>query len=326
MKRHLLTIILTSLITMAQAGIPKWIQSVVQWVDSSDVAGCDTSYVMLPREGFTAYLNTYFSGNRTIVNMMPDDALTLGLPEIAGTLRTRPATMVSAGLYYRGWGLSYSHDFKRYGDTDFTYSFYGKRYGLEYRYHSSYTLHGDLELEDRIIPIEERLGRMRTTIINGYYVFDNNRFSHPAATTHTTIQKRSAGSWLASFNYWHGSYRSYSNLILQEFGHISLSHFNLGAGYAYNYVFAHEHCLLQSSLTPMFTIWHRNRFYYDLSDMALSQYLAFDLVAHLHFVYNHGRYLTGFQSIINYSMSPRIGEFSINTFDWMSRVFLGVRF
>lgn len=325
MKRHFLTIIFVLLSALAQAGVPQWVRSVVQWVDSSNVSGCDTSYVRQPQMGFTVYLNSYFSGNRTIVNLEPKGT-TIGLPEIAGTLSTRPATLMSVGLDYRGWGISYSHDFKRYGDTDFTYTFNGRRYGLEYRYHNSYTLHGDLDLEDRILPIEERQGRMRTTIVNAFYVFDSKRFSHPAATIHTTIQRRSAGSWLASLNYWHGSYRSYSNEVPSEFGHISLSHFNLGAGYAYNYVFAHEHCLLHSSLTPMVTVWHRNRFYYDYNDMALSQYLAFDLMAHLHFVYNHGRYLTGIQSIVNYSASPRVGEFSINTFDWINRIFVGVRF
>lgn len=336
MKRYLLLLLYLSLFMTSAAKTPLWVRSLKQWVDSADIAGADSVFVRLPREGFTVYANSIFTGSNTIVNILstrPNGEKDTN----RGHLLTNPSRLVSVGLYYRGWGLAYSHDFSSYGDTDFSYSLYGTRYGLECRYHNSYSLHGNIEGDGRyLMEINENTGRLRTTVVNAYYVFQRNHFSLPAATSHTTIQRRSAGSWLAAFNYWYGGYHSYLDDVSQEdYSHdesslledrISLSHINLGMGYGYNYVFGHEHCMIHGSLTPMINIWHRNRIYDQQGKSALSQDLDVDLVAHLHFVYNKGKFLTGFQCLFNYSDSPEIGEISITTVDWYSRLFIGMRF
>lgn len=322
LRKYIFSILL-SISCIAKADTTEWLRHLVQVVDSADFVGSDTLYVRLADQGFAAYFNTYLSGTAAHLTIPSPDGTS---SDLVGKLRTRPTTLFSAGLSYRGWGLSYSHDFTKNGDTDFTFTLCGLRRGIEYRMHNSYTMHGNLEGSDLTLPFEERKGRFRTTLVNAYYVFDHHRFSHPAATTHTTIQLRSAGSWIASFNYWHGSYRSYQTLDVMPFSRMSLSHLNLGGGYAYNYVFGHQHCLLQASLTPMFTFWHRNRVYYADHYEALTQSFSMDVMGHLHFVYNQGRYLAGMQSILNYSASPHVGFISVRTFDWLSRFFVGVRF
>lgn len=315
---------LLSVTCIARAETPHWFRWLIQVVDSADFVGSDTAYVRLVDKPFAAYVNTSFSGTGGYLKL-PSFSSTM--PQLSGHLHTRPTTMVSTGLSYRGYGLSYSRDISKNGDTDLTLTLCGLWRGIEYRTHNSYTLHGDLEGDGgQFLPFDERRGRLRTALINAYYVFQHRKFSHPAATTHTTIQLRSAGSWIASFNYWHASYRSYHITPEEPFSRLLLSHINLGGGYAYNYVFGHQHCLLQVSLTPMFTVWHNNHMYYDGHNKALTQDFSMDVMGHLHFVYNRGRYLTGMRSIFNYSASPHSGSVSLRTVDWQARFFVGVRF
>ncbi len=319
-------LVLVSATLELRAELPRWVRSVIQWVDSADIKGCDRTYVRLAEPGFLAYVDTHLAGNGARVRM-PHSA---AAPELQGRLLTVPSVLMSVGVSYRGWGLDYSRDFSRYGDTEFNCTFHSSRYGLEYRCHNAYSMHGTLQPVSgpMLVDIEGLMGRLRTSQFNAYWVFNQERFSLPAATIHTTIQLRSSGSWLAMFNYWHGSYRNRQNEDIPDaFRRISLSHLNLGAGYAYNYVFAHQHCLLHGLIAPMLTIWHRNRLYrFGAQGTSLRQQLSGDAIAHLHFTYNQGRYVMGVQSAASYSIMPCSDGFSANVVDWLCRGFVGVRF
>lgn len=311
----------------AQAG--NWFKAVKNWVDSSDFKGIDTAYVFVPDEPFIVFTNAYLSNNWMRVGLAPEGQA--DLLRLSGNLNSIPSTTVSAGLYYHGWGLSYSRGFSDYDDTDFTYTFYGRSYGLEYRYHNSHSLHGMLDAEGDDVPapslrVEESMGRLRTTMFNAYYVFDSYRFSHNAAMAQTAIQRRSCGSWLAIGNYTYGSYTPSRVEELLNFERMSVSNINLGAGYAYNYVFSHEHCLLHGLLAPMLTVWHRNRIHQAQDTKSLDQNLSMDALAHINFVYNHGRYIAGLQNIFNINLMSANDELSLCMVDWSGRFFIGVRF
>lgn len=314
---------------MRPAFASHWAKAVLRWVDSSDVAGCDTMYVRLPHEGFVASIRTTVAGTSSRVGLssLPSFDLT---SDVSGTLRGRPSTMLGVGITYRGWGLSWSHDFSPYGDTDFSYSFYSQRYGLEYRYHDAYTLHGAIGADGSEAPeylVDLRDGRARTTEFNAYWVFDHRHFSHPAATIYTVRQLRSSGSWLAGVNYWHGSYRSYLTERPLGFNRLSLSHINVGGGYAYNYVFGSQRCLLHGSLVPMLSIWHRDRLYFEPQAVSLHQAFSFDVVGHFHFVCNLDRYVIAWQNLWHLSQMPfNNGAWSITSYDWQSHLSFGIRF
>lgn len=92
---------------------------------------------------------------------------------------------------------------------------------------------------------------------NLYYIFNHRRFSYPAAFSQSTIQRRSAGSWLCGVGYtkhslkidWDKLYDTVadrlgedvasrcmdSNLKMKEIKYTDLS---ASCGYAYNWVFA----------------------------------------------------------------------------------------
>lgn len=329
MLRHLFLLLFLSMTFTATASPSRWIHCLYVWLDSADVRGTDTAYVRLSDKRFTAYLNNTLAGTHAWMQVHSPYAEGVTMQ---GNLGTRPSGMASVGLSYRGWGLSLSRDFSRHGDSDVSYSFNGTRHGIDYRYHKASSLHGTLRPDrgDQAgleLPITEGMIQVRTRVFNAYYVFNRHRFSHPASTSHNTIQLRSAGSWIGTINYWHASYQNTDSSTPLDFTHISLSHFNLGVGYAYHYVFGHQRCLLFGSLTPLLTVWHRNRFYSDShSVVSLTPDQTFDFVAHHRFVYNFHRYLLGYQCIFNYSISPHNEQFSVHNIDWLARFFIGVRF
>lgn len=350
MKRFLILVLCSVTIAFsAQATVqmPRWVEAVIRWVDEADSLGCDTSYVRLPEEGFIAYVNHLSTGTLAHATYQhPDGA------EASGRLSTATSSALSLSLAYRGWGVSYTlHRDAQWSDDDFSFTFNSRRYGLDYRYHLAHSL---AAADAGQIPICEGDGRMRTTSFTGYWVFQHERYSHPGATIHTTYQLRSAGSWLGAVGYWHGSYNDRTGHTLGELPsptewqscglpngveRLSFSHLNVGGGYGYNLVFAHTHCMLSGIFIPMVNVWHRNRCYALSTDATvesyisetstpsrLSQNFAIDAVSRLGFVYNHSRFLTGFQCVFNYSFLPCEDVLTVHGLDFSSRFFVGVRF
>ena len=328
------------------------------WVDSADIKGCDTTYLHLPKEGFIGYGNVYLAGTKAYLDY--DQAFTqLGTVNVKSHLSTRVATLLSAGISYRGWGLSYSKDFSSHGDSEWSFCSYGQGYGLELRLHNSYSLSGVMNVDEgsveKELDMEANDFHQRMILANIYYVFGRKRFSLPAAMSHTIIQKRSSGSWLAILNYWHSasmindemlSFPIVKDLLVEgmtgiaKFRKLSQSQISVGGGYAYNFIFGDAHCLLHFSAMPMISVWHRNRRYDDvllwdsngrlqydeLYASAISQRLTFNGTVHSSFVYNFSRYVTGVMAMANIDTFPGENKFSLYTFDWSSRFFFGIRF
>lgn len=332
MKQRLLLVLILSLGLVPTLRAEGWVLStwhaVKQWVDSADIARADRSYVRLADQGFVGYVRTSFDGTAARLHFPTSSVTGLEAGQTA-QLASRPSQLVAVGLAYRGWGLSWSHDFARHGDSDFTYTFYSRRYGLEYHYHDAYTLSGDLKPENGApalhLPLDDGRGRLRTTQFNAYWVFDHNRFSHPAAMLYTTYQLRSCGSWLALANYWHASYRDYRQTL--PFERLSLSHIGVGGGYARHTVFARGRFLLHTSLMSSLNVWHRHRLYAAGAGRSLGQDPSVDVLGHLHLVYNFGRCILSQQNLLTYSYQPLHADaFTAHTLDWSSRLVFGIRF
>ena len=344
----------------AEGGFLRFCHKVKNYVDSADYKGTEPGYLYRPPQGFVAYTNAYFTG--THINGKYDVSnLMDGKSDLKASLNTRLATMFSAGLSYRGWGLSYSADYSRYDDSEWCFMSYGRTRGLELRIHRANSLSGPVTMQypgmSRPLEVEANDFRQRTALVNFYWVFNDKRFSLPAAMTHTVVQLRSAGSWLAFANYRHSSLRVTANNDLSQilgkaaieqglnersdFNRMSQSQVSVGGGYAYNLAFAQGHCLLHSSFTPMVSVWHRNRAYYldyqkaqdgswelqpGESDIAFHQKFTVNGAMHLNFIYNSmGRWLAGAMGVMNIDWLP--GNYlTLYTFDWSVRCFVGFRF
>ena len=334
-------------------------RSLKNWVDSADIKGCDTTFLHLPKEGFIGYGNIYLTGTDAFLSHELDQMQPETI-KASGLLRARASIMLTAGISYRGWGLSYSKDLSRHDDSEWSFCSYGQGYGLELRLHRAHTLHGAIDIEgtDVLGPelaIAKGDLRQRTVLGNFIYVFARKRFSLPAAMSHTIIQKRSSGSWLALANYRHSSLaiaNERMSFLIGEgllndditgdvrFRKLSQSQLSLGGGYAYNHILRGGRLLLHLSAIPMVSVWHRNRGYYEVRiwdgqqhligdqryTASFGQKLTFNGTLHGSLVYNFRRYVTGVMAMANIDSFPEEDDFSLYTFDWSTRFFFGVRF
>jgi len=349
--------LLAMLTVQAQAG--DWWRKIKNWVDSADVKGCDTAYVRLSDKGFVAYGNTVLTGTHISLryDYQPGNA---NGKVLTGQLNTRVATLASVGVSYRGWGLSYSRDFSGYNDTEWAFTTYGQSYGAEFRIHNSHSLAGSLDtLQDVTTQVgytvDVNACHQKTIIANVYYVSNRGRFSLPAAMSHTVIQRRSCGAWLALLNLHYASTdidKGIGMRLSMEFNYdgqygtgnlyrLVQSQVSLGGGYAYNWVFGSEHNLLHASLMPMVSLYHRNVGHYNVrysdrnsqlirtsrEEKELEQLFSFNAAAHLSYVHNSGPIVTGFQGILNLdNLSTRNNRLRLTTYDWYLRFFVGYRF
>lgn len=129
--------------------------------------------------------------------------------------------------------------------------------GLKERYENGLPL---MENHDPVFPHKSDVipenWDLRTVYADAYYVFNNKRFSMPAARTGRLIQKRSVGSFFVMANYNQSRLHMYRMLNYTEevFRH---DQFSIGAGYGYNWAINGGKLLFSISVIPMFSLVNR---------------------------------------------------------------------
>ena len=301
---------------------PRW-RSFINWVDSADIAGADTSYVRWPKQDLIASLN--FKMINSLLYVQFDDDLCNVDQKYRGYATSEFQTPISLSLAYRGWGLSYTRSFEKYVDNEFSFSTCGQKYGAElrYQYTRSYTgtLESNLDSQNDIEIQPEDISQ-EVYYANFYYVFNSKRFSLPAALLQTVVQRRSAGSWLAAINF----QRSILRFHELPFNKVTSTKLSLGGGYAYNWAFAGEHCLIHASFMPMVNIYNHNSVYSIEGKKGASESISVNGKFQLGFVYNVSRYVMGTSNVYYLSWYNLPDYMDVVGLNWSSRVFIGVRF
>lgn len=129
--------------------------------------------------------------------------------------------------------------------------------GLKERYENGLPM---MENHDPVFPHKSDVipenWDLRTVYADAYYVFNNKRFSMPAARTGRLIQKRSVGSFFVMANYNQSRLHMYRMLNYTEevFRH---NQFSIGAGYGYNWAINGGKLLFSISVIPMFSLVNR---------------------------------------------------------------------
>ena len=129
--------------------------------------------------------------------------------------------------------------------------------GLKERYENGVPL---MENHDPVFPHKSDVipenWDLRTVYADAYYVFNNKKFSMPAARTGRLIQKRSAGSLFVMANFNQSRLHMYRMLNYTEeiFRH---DQFSIGAGYGYNWAINNGKLLFSISVIPMFSLVNR---------------------------------------------------------------------
>ncbi len=166
------------------------------------------------------------------------------------------------------------------------------------------------------------------------YIFNNRKFSYPAAFSQSTNQRRNAGTFIAGFSISkHNLDFDYEELpeYIQEkmnpgmkVNKIKYTNANISFGYAYNWVFA-RNCLACISLTPAIA--------YKASDVDAETHegkqwyskFNLDFLIRAGIVYNNGKYFVG-SSFVGKNYNYHRNNFSLDNGFGTLQVYAGFNF
>ena len=218
-----------------------------------------------------------------------------------------------------------------YNDYEFNFEYHGQKFSFDISYLRATSLKGDIKLGN-IDHLDEEGLRMNVINASAYYVFNNRKFSYPAALFQNYYQLRSAGSWLAGLTVQSGSIKTTDELKernpLAPEVHLTFANVALGGGYGYNFVFGQRsQWLLHLSVLPSFVVYKHNRLTVngdEMKDHGLCFNMLFNerasVVYHFTPRFNAGASLIMSNSIYNND------DIKINQNKWLARAFFGVRF
>lgn len=254
------------------------------------------------------------------------------------------------GLYFGwrwiflGWSVDvddiYRKTNRKNRGTEFDLSLYSSKLGVDIFYRrtgNNYKIHKIRGFSDEIPSnYSENFSGLKVDIkgLNLYYIFNNRKFSYPAAFSQSTNQRRNAGTFIAGFSISKHNL-DFDYLQLPEYiqanmnpamkvNKIKYTNANISFGYAYNWVFA-RNCLACLSLTPAIA--------YKASDVDAETHegktwygkLNLDFLLRAGVVYNNGKYFVG-SSFVGKNYNYHRNNFSLDNGFGTLQVYVGFNF
>lgn len=301
----------------------------------------DTLYIS-PNHYNYALMTTHFSNFEyyTVASELPH-------PQ---KLSFSPDPYNKIGLYFGwrwiflGWSVGlddiYRKTNRKNKGTEFELSLYSSKLGVDIFYRSTganYRIHmvkGFAEDIPSNYPKDFSGIKVDIKGLNLYYIFNNRKFSYPAAFSQSTNQRRNAGTFITGFSISkHHLYFDYTELpafILHAMNpamkvkNIKYTDVNISLGYAYNWVFA-RNCLACLSLTPAIS--------YKFSDADAEPHAGkagygrfnMDFLLRAGVVYNNGKYFVG-TSFIGKNYNYHRDNFSLGNGFATLQIYAGFNF
>ncbi|MBR5455925.1 MAG: DUF4421 domain-containing protein [Bacteroidaceae bacterium] len=254
-----------------------------------------------------------------------------------------PRISSKVGLYI-GWrwlffGYNFNLD-KGAPEKDFNFSFYTSKLGIDLFYRNRDK--GYRIRDTRGFTKEAEAYTSRNKNFNGltirqigfniYYIFNNKKFSYPAAYSQTTTQRISAGSFILGINYNEQSftfdYSQFSPIVEEQlvpelkFKNIKYKDFCINLGYSYNWVFARNY-LANISLTP--GVGYKNTSLRLENSRDILSNINFDLVTRAGIVYNNSKYFAG-ASLVSHTYTYRKEAISLLNGFGVINIYFGAYF
>lgn len=301
----------------------------------------DTLYIS-PNHYNYALMTTHFSNFEYY-------SVTSNLPQ-PQKLSFSPNPRNKIGLYFGwrwiflGWSVDvddiYRKTNRKNKGTEFDLSLYSSKLGVDIFYRrtgNNYKIHKIKGFPEEIpANYSENFSGLKVNIkgLNLYYIFNNRRFSYPAAFSQSTNQRRNAGSFIAGFSISkHKLDFDYNELpdFIQaamnpgmKVRRVKYTNANISFGYAYNWVFA-RNCLACLSFTPAFA--------YKASDVdaevheGKQWYSKFnlDFLLRAGVVYNNGKYFVG-TSFVGKNYNYSRNNFSVDNGFGTLQIYAGFNF
>ena len=260
------------------------LRSVADYIDSSAVRGIDQRYIQVPEKPWSVMVKYHVNDMdmRSLSSMSEEHMAERGETgdfNWETVFQPRSESSIGAWIGYRGYGLGYSYSFRRSQGRNFSIGMTGANYGLNLRTRRFRTNQIDVNIwghdEDGAFEFNNLPAqtwediKVKTAILDGFYMFNSKRFSYAAAYDQSTIQVRSAGSFMLGLMWFQTSldYSARQNALfiqsMGDIGRIKIHEGSIGVGYAYNWVPV-RNLLINVTAMPMVALYNRTKIYrYD---------------------------------------------------------------
>ena len=259
------------------------------------------------------------------------------------SITLRPDSQNKIGIYL-GWRWIFlGYSFVVGGSkpqTDINFSFYTSKVGVDIFYrrrdegYKIKKLNGFSDYGNNLEKFNHTFDGLtvKQQGVNLYYVFNNKRFSYPAAYSQSTNQRISAGSFILgmsyneqSFDFNHTKFDPKIQEQLQpelKFNTVKYKDFSINFGYSYNWVFTKD-WLANISFTP--AIGYKNTSFRLTNSKDFLASINADLITRAAIVYNNSKYYAG-ASLVSHTYSYNKSSLSIlNGFGFIN-LYFGVNF
>lgn len=291
-------------------------------------ARIDTLYIRRPSTKWTLKVRGNFSGTGIRMEGLH------GETPVTGDLSAAYKGTVSFSASYLGITLGGAINpemlMGKYKDYEFNLNSYGNRFGADLVWQQSKDLKGWMQVGNGSrVPMNQGSAAHQMLYINGYYVFNHQRFSYPAAFSQSYIQRRSQGSALIGFSL-HRQRTTHSGgdtggTLIPAIRMKSLE-VGIGAGYAYNYV-PSRRWLIHLSALPTIVVYNRHRLWLDGEPgMLQSRFPEVILTSRGAIVYSFGRQFIGTTMVFHFSNLGNAERLEVKYTKWRVRMAYGIRF
>ncbi len=224
--------------------------------------------------------------------------------------------------------------------TEFELSLYSSKLGIDIFYHrtgDNYQINEITGFPDHILSnYDTDFSGLKVDKkgLNLYYIFNNRRFSYPAAFSQSTNQRRNAGSLIAGLSVsTHNLDFDYTQLPVtiqqtmnpgMKVEYIKYTNISLNFGYAYNWVFA-RNCLACLSLNPAIAYKTSNVEKVEKESNARYRNFNIEFILRAGVVYNNSKYFAG-ASFVGRTYDYHRDNFSLDNGFGTLQVYAGFNF
>ena len=282
--------------------------------------GIDTAYIMRPATKWTLTARMNESGAT-----IQTEGIENGLHFKSEMEADRKATL-SVGVSYLGFTLSLALNpaqmTGKYRDYELNLNCYGRRFGFDVIYQDAKNFTGwhDHEGMERIELPADMLS-VKTLNVNAFYVFNNHRFSYPAAFSQSYIQRRSAGSFLLAVS----GQGQQATLDWDQQTKLKMTNLGIGGGYGYNYV-PGKGWLLHISALPTFIVYSHTSMTFGDTRVPLHYHFPEAIITGRGaVVYQWSNKFLGMSMVYNFTGIGHKESLAVDNTKWRVRTFFGLR-
>lgn len=288
--------------------------------DNYSKGDIDTSYIARPKTKWTIVGRVNVSGAKIEAEGKENDS------HFKSEMNADYKSTISACISYLGFSVSMALNpaklLGKYNDYELNFNSYGRRFGFDIIYQNAHNFEGwhDKDGQERItLPAD--LLTLKTLNLNAFYIFNNRRFSYPAAFSQSYIQRLSSGSFLlaASGQGQHGTTKGEQEM---EF---KMTNIGIGAGYGYNYV-PSERWLLHISALPTFIVYSNTSMSFGDSRVPLHYHFPEVIITGRGAVVRQfGNKFFGLSMVFNFTNIGYEESLALHNIKWRIRTFFGLR-